>query len=78
MTDALSIKRAEAGRKGGKAAHKGLRGFAANKARAAQAGRKGAKIGWERKKKSELDKFKLGYELLPGDPALTKKRGKKK
>lgn len=71
MQDALSMKRAEAGRKGGKAPHKGLRGFAADKARAAAAGAKGAKSGWK-KKKSELDKFKLGYELLPSDPKVRK------
>lgn len=68
MQDALSMKRAEAGRKGGKAAHKGLRGFAADKTRAAAAGAKGARNGWKRKKKSELEKFKLHYEMLPSDP----------
>ena len=77
MQDALSMKRAEAGRKGGKAPHKGLRGFAADKARAAAAGAKGAKNGWK-KKRSELDKFKLGYEYLPSDPVLNKRIKKAK
>ena len=76
MQDALSMKRAEVGRKGGKAPHKGLRGFAADKARAAAAGAKGAKNGWK-KKKSELEKFKLHYEMLPSDPKITKKAAKK-
>lgn len=61
MQDALSMKRAEAGRKGGKAPHKGLRGFAADKTRAAAAGAKGAKNGWK-KKRTALEKFKLHYE----------------
>lgn len=77
MADALSIKRAEAGRKGGKAPHKGLRGFAADKARAAAAGAKGAKNGWQ-KKKSALEKYKLYYEALPGEPTPKRKRTTKK
>lgn len=72
MADALSITRAQAGSKGGKAKHKGLRGFAADKARAAAAGRKGAVKGWQNKKTS-LEKFKLHYEMLPSDPKLNKK-----
>ena len=73
MQDALSIKRAEAGRKGGKAPHKGLRGFAADKARAAAAGSKGAINGWK-KKRSELDKFKLHYEALESEPPKQRKK----
>lgn len=76
MQDALSIKRAEAGRKGGKAPHKGKRGFAADKARAALAGSKGAVNGW-RNKKTSLEKFKLHYELLPSDPKLKGRKVKK-
>lgn len=56
-----------AGRKGGKAPHKGKRGFAADNEKAKAAGRKGAIKGWKNKR-SELDKFKIGYELLPSDP----------
>lgn len=73
MQDALSIKRAEAGRKGGKAAHARPKGFAANKALAKAAGAKGAVNGW-RKKKTALEKYKLHYEMLPSDPKLNKKR----
>lgn len=76
MQEALSIKRAQAGRKGGKAPHKGKRGFAADKNRAAEAGRKGAQNGW-RNKKSALEKYKLHFELTPGDPQLNKKRKRK-
>ena len=76
MQDALSMKRAEAGRRGGKAPHKGLRGFAADKARAAAAGAKGAKNGWK-KKQSELEKFKLHYERLPSEPDYIKPAKKK-
>lgn len=58
-----------AGRKGGIAPHKGKRGFAANHDKAKEAGRKGAISGW--KKRSQLEKFKLHYELTPGDPKYT-------
>lgn len=76
MQDALSMKRAEAGRRGGKAPHKGLRGFAADKARAAAAGAKGAKNGWK-KKRSELEKFKFITNDYPANQIILSQQKRK-
>lgn len=70
-----------AGRKGGSAPHKGNKGFAADPKKAQEAGRKGAKAGWFKKRKaqkptgpSELSKVKLEFEDLPGTPKPRRKR----
>ena len=76
--------RVEAGRKGGSAAYKGKKGFAAKGNDPKAAGRKGALSRWRNKKPpqptkpSALSKVKLTFEALPGEPKPTRKRKPKK
>lgn len=69
----------EAGRKGGKATYKGKKGFAAT-GKAQEAGRKGALGRWRKPKPappkgpSKLEKYKLKFEPLPGEPKPRRKR----
>lgn len=71
----------KAGRKGGKAAYQGKKGFAADTKRASSAGRKGALGRWRKPKPapptgpSKLEKYKLEFEPLPSEPKP--KRGRK-
>lgn len=71
--------RVAAGRKGGKAPYKGKKGFAADKAKAKAAGRKGALARWFKQppaptKPSALSKVKLHYEASPNEPKVKRKR----
>lgn len=74
--------RVAAGRKGGKAAYKGKKGFAADTQKAKDAGRKGALKRWQKRpapdKPSALSKVKLYYEYSPNEPKVTRHRKLKK
>ena len=76
--------RVAAGRKGGKAAYRGKKGFAADKTRASIAGKKGGIARWLKPKTptttkpTALSKYKLEYEASPNEPAVKRKRKAKK
>jgi len=72
-----------AGRKGGKAKHKGNKGFAANPELAKTAGREGAIKRWNRQRRegkqpisdkpSALSKYPLFFEVSPNEPKPSRK-----